>query len=220
MQPLIVVDVETTGLPGKTPEDLLCIVEVGAAFVDEHGEVRRAFGELVNPGAEIAEHPDVQPALEISGITPKMLAAQGRPAVRVAKEFLCWVESLPGPRPAVTAYNREFDMGMLMGEHFPGPWRLCVVGLPDAPCLMLESLQVMAQHCDPEREDNPLQVKHWAKPGDDDCWKWPKAEETIPWLRERGHYIPELREHRAMDDAIMEAHIAVALEKEDRHGDQ
>lgn len=213
MQPLIVVDVETTGLPGKTPPDLLRIVEVGAVFVDEWGEIRRSFGEMVNPGAEIVEHDKVQAALAISGLTFEEIKTFGRPELRVAKELLVWVESLPGPRPAVTAYNRDFDMGML-GD---GPWRLALSGVPLAPCLMLESMRVMAQHCDVERDDNPLQLVKWkADKGMDDPWKWPKAEEAIAWFRGRGHYIPELRGHRALDDAIMEAHVAVALEKEDR----
>jgi len=218
MNPLIVVDVETTGLPGKTPPELLRIVEVGAAFVDEHGDIRRTFGEIVSPGAEIAEHPKVQDALAISGLTPELLVERGRTEVRVAKEFLCWVESLPGPRPHATAYNRDFDMGMLSD----GPWRLALSGVPLAPCLMLESLKAMVEH------GGPLVQKPWAK-GDPppalellesgaegDWYKWPRADETIPWLRERGHYIPALREHRALDDAVMEAWVAVALGKEGR----
>ena len=203
MNPTLIVDTETTGLPGKTPDNLLHIVEVGCAVVDRWGDVCGSWGVIVNPGEDVVADPSVRPALDVSGLTPQIIVERGiRPAV-AAKRMIRWLAMLPAG-VHWTAFNRNFDAGMLDR----GPWPLVLHGMPMADCLMLRAMAVMERHCDPDSHEGPL-VWMGSK------YKWPKAFEAIDWLRERGHEIPEMRHHRAVDDAVMEAGIAVALEVEE-----
>ena len=141
---------------------------------------------------------------------------RGSPADAVASRFRYWLDGCPvGIRS--TAFNRRFDFHpLLLGGP---PWNL-QTEVPAAGCIMELGLEILAPFCDREAGTGPLK---WLAPreryaGEQGQWKWPKASEAATWLRSRGHSIPELRSHRALDDARTEAAILVANEAIQMHG--
>lgn len=96
----IVVDVETTGMKAETQD----IIEVGALRVRQ-GQVEAEFSSLVG-----LEKTSYLPAFitDLTGITARMLAADGRPLDEVMAGFL----SFAGDRPLV-GHNVIFDCRFL-----------------------------------------------------------------------------------------------------------
>lgn len=216
---IMVVDVETTGLPGKTPDHLLHVTEVGAAVIDTTGEIHDRFVCLVNPGEGVLRAPECYDALTFAGreleeVVTELLA-RGKDPAGAAALFGLWVQRVAPTIAGWTAFNVEFDAGMLARP----PWGVSagLDSIPPTPCLMHLAHQIMVPHCVNGREDNPLKWLAWKwnpETGRRGDWKWPKSEEAVEWFRGHGHEIPALAHHRALDDAIMEAHLAVALERE------
>lgn len=205
MPPLLVIDLETTGLPGKTPPHLLRIVEIGAVVITQEGEILHELSVLIRQPREILTHPETQVSMGIHGITVEELQEHGvdeAPGPRgAAARFRSWVAAarLRYGFFGATSYNRIFDFDSFL---YRPEWDLGSLGLLKMPCLMLATFDAMKR--------NGLTLR-----GASGRAKNPKVGEAVEWLRGRGHPFPEgLRVHRALDDAKTEAAIAVALHKE------
>lgn len=95
--PLVVVDVETTGLDPKADQ----IIEIGAIKIMGFEPVDQ-FNSLIASSIPLTD--DI---IRITGITPKML--EGQPAMNgVLKNFLKFIEG-----SILVAHNAEFDISMI-----------------------------------------------------------------------------------------------------------
>lgn len=92
-----VIDIETTGLA----LDENCIIELAGIKVCD--ESREEFSTLVIPSNPVSDS-----VTELTGITPEMLAAEGRPLKEALKLFLDFVGS-----DRVVGYNLSFDCAFL-----------------------------------------------------------------------------------------------------------
>lgn len=104
MASFVVVDLETTGLPGKPPGWEPRVVEVGAVVV--------ADGALVAPPEEHLRDPRAAEALRINGLTPDEILARGVPEDEAADRLVRWMvrvtgESAPGWLRAVAGTLAE-----------------------------------------------------------------------------------------------------------------
>lgn len=103
-QPIVVWDVETTGVDPETDR----IVQVAAAYF-EGGKLVRAASSLANPGRDIPEA-----AAAVHGITAEMVADAPEPKSaigRVCDEVLCCYTS---EKAWGAAYNAGFDRDFLL----------------------------------------------------------------------------------------------------------
>ena len=201
--PFIVVDIETTGLPGKPAGWMPRIVEVGAVVVtaDLRVVADGGFGVIVKQPETHLRDPRAAGAWGLSDLTPEMVLADGiaEPiaALRLAS-WLGWAKARYGA-VRVRSFNMAFDMGFLRRA----PWYIADLCLPGTD-IMLDAKAVMG----------PAGALPQWENGD---YKWPKAEEAEAFYRARSHVIPtEGTAHRALRDAIVEAYIAVAIERERR----
>ena len=130
---IVVFDTETTGLPlhpsaplDKQPK----IIELGAALLNERGEVVDTFQQLLHPGEEITAE-----ITKITGITNDQLVGQPKFA-----DVLPQLREFFGRAFAVFAHNLPFDRALLRFdlqragcEDFPWPPdEYCTVGLHKA----------------------------------------------------------------------------------------
>lgn len=106
----IIFDVETTGLSkkGKPLEDQPHIIEIGAIYIDDDGNVTRTISQLLNPGIPL---PDPKMTKKICGIeenqlTDKPLFSEFRP---ILTQFFTDADNL-------IAHNAAFDVLMLNNE--------------------------------------------------------------------------------------------------------
>lgn len=99
--PLVVVDVETTGLSPRTHD----VIEIGAVKL-VNGEIHDRFHRMIQPGRPIS-----QATREITGIGPKDLADAPSPDT-VWPEFFQWAAG-----GVLTAHNAAFDVGFLARAH-------------------------------------------------------------------------------------------------------
>lgn len=98
-QPLIVLDVETTGFK---PEDGHEIIELGAQKIVRE-KVLDEFHALIKPSRSL--DPEV---IRIHGITDDLLAEQGKDATEVFPAFLSFIGSA-----TLVGHNIAFDLGFL-----------------------------------------------------------------------------------------------------------
>lgn len=127
---IVVFDTETTGLPlhpdaplEKQPK----IIELGAALLDNEGNVVETFQQLLHPDEEITAE-----ITKITGITNEQLSDQPKFA-----EALPQLREFFGRAFAVFAHNLPFDKKLLMYdlkrvscEDFPWPeTEYCTIGL-------------------------------------------------------------------------------------------
>lgn len=200
--PCVVVDTETTGLPGKPPGWEPRIVEVGAVVVtaDLRVVADLGFQVLVKQPADHLRDPRAVGAWGLSDLTPEKVLDDGTAEPIAALWFALWLGWAKAVHGAarVRAFNQAFDHGFLRRP----PWYLEYLR-PIGPCIMLEATKAM---------DRENALPRWAN-GEP---KWAKAEEAAAFYRQRGHEIPEAGTHRALPDAILEAYIAVAMERERR----
>jgi len=95
--PLVVLDVETTGLDPELDE----VIEVGAVRL-EGGRETATYHALVRPTRAVGE------SVHTHGLTDELLAREGRPA----RDVLAELASFVGAAPAV-GHNVEFDAAFL-----------------------------------------------------------------------------------------------------------
>jgi len=201
--PCIVVDIETTGLPGKPPGWIPRVVEVGAVVVTADLQVvgDMGFEVLVRQDEAHLRDPRAAGAWGLSDLTPEFVLAQGIAEPIAALRFALWLGWARAAHGAMhlRAFNEAFDFGFLR----KAPWHIDQLR-PPGPCIMLEATEAM---------DREGVLPRWA----DGSPKWAKSEEAEAFYRARGHAIPtEGTAHRALRDALVEAHIAVAIERERR----
>ena len=209
MTPLVVIDVETTGLPDRTDGFVPLVIEVGACVVDRLGVVRNPISFLVAQPPDHVASPSAAEALRINKLTPAMVAT-GLPPTEAADRLAAWLRVVAQRYGAdrVTAFNAEFDLGMLSAP----PWSFPERGIRPGPCVMLGAMSVMG----------PAGVLPPAPEGcpPDQRWKWPRAREAIIYFKPRYPGLPwlERRDHRARDDAWNEGCIASAIHKDTAGG--
>jgi DNA polymerase III epsilon subunit family exonuclease len=119
-RPYVVIDFETTGLYPAMGDE---ICEVGAVRV-ENGVSVREYCRLVNPGK-----PMDPAAVQVSGITPEMLAVEPLLEAVVA-DFLPLFDGA-----VIVAHNAEFDMGFLQ-------YKLVRMGRPQLGNPVLDTLEL------------------------------------------------------------------------------
>ena len=188
MKPVLVVDTETAGLPGRDAHAAL--VEVAAVVLSPDGAELAAWSSLVYASPTLlAHHADPLPICHIPHA--EILAAP--PAVEVFRALgRLWLEH---GKPLFCAYNHDFDKGVLAaayGRPLAVPW---------GPCLMhtAHAAMIAAQE---RGEETGLRWLDWKND-----WKWPTAEEAAAWLG-----IPvQAPAHRALADVRTEGAILVEL---------
>lgn len=131
--PLIVIDVETTGLGHKScPPRPDAVVQVGMAWREANGV--KTWSQYCHPGEQYLKSGRAQAALDVNGITPEILQA-AQPAAFVAEQFWQKVFQIESSGDAVQfrAYNKAFDAPFLAAE----PWRVPENRWGD--CIMLDA---------------------------------------------------------------------------------
>lgn len=129
---VLVLDVETSGFPRKNHAEevrdgtaLARVVEIGACFVSPGGEIHPPRSAVTR--VPLADHPSVDAALRVSGITREEVAA-ARPIDEVADALQRWWATLGAP--PVLAFPNTFEITMFEGENvlFPS-WESCLMGV-------------------------------------------------------------------------------------------
>ncbi|MCQ2078898.1 MAG: 3'-5' exonuclease [archaeon] len=207
---ILVIDTETTGLTGH-PKDR--VLEIGIAELTSDGEVRPVYGEMIRYDdivafdAEYINEKDGEPGCWIyrhstMDINDTLNAAKDLPTV------VSEVRDIVRGR-VVTSYNVPFDFGRFLDRE---PWNLreVVTMFDDVMDLASERVYEMADA--DSIDDKGLQFYLLKKR--DEC-HYPKC-----WVRSNEAYkalCPDdpmkvgNQTHRALDDALMEAHILRAL---------
>lgn len=200
MDPCIVLDIETTGLPNKPRGWAPQIVEIGAIVLTAAGELADTFEAMVQQPREHLTDPRAAFALGLADLTPEKILAEGRDADRLAIRFACWLGAMAERHKVrhLTAFNSQFDFGFLSGA----PWCLMATGLRPGEDIMLAAMDTMGP---------AGALPQWA----DGTYKWPKSEEAEAFFKARGHDVdyPGIK-HRALRDAGTEALIWRAILKE------
>lgn len=200
MNPCIVIDIETTGIPNKPRGWEPRIIELGAVVVTKAGELTDTFEALVQQPDEHLRDERAAYALGLADLTPERILAEGRDDDRLAVRFACWLGAMAERHNAreVRAFNQSFDFGFLTRA----PWNIQATGIPQGECIMLAAMGIMGPSG---------ALPRWAN-GE---YKWPKSSEAVEFFKARGHQVnwPGL-EHRALRDAAVEALVAVAIERE------
>lgn len=201
-RPILVVDLETTGLPGKLPRHLLMPIEFGACVVLPDGTVLRKRSILFRPPADVLDDPRIDGALQITGITRDELIRSGVPIDEAPGRLEAWAVAVAERDAPVfaTSFNRAFDFDAFLRAD-PWFWREDL--LPVGPCLMLAAQKRMGA-------DGAL---HRWRNGE---FKYPRVSEAASWLASCGVDLPHpARANRAGDDAWHEAMIAVGMLRQD-----
>ena len=199
MNPCIVIDTETTGLPNKPPGWKPRIIEIGAVVVTADHRLADTFQALVHQPEHHLRDPRGAPAWALADLTPELVLAQGAPASQVAQRLRRWVQQMAQVHQVreLRAFNQAFDFAFLRRS----PWRLLDL-LHEGRCIMLQSMAVMGA---------AGALPRWSS----GRYKWPKATEAEAFFRARGHHVAAPgRPHRALHDALLEAHIAIAMDRE------
>lgn len=178
---ILIVDIETTGLAGEPDAH---IVEVGVCELYQGETIIPVYRSTVAPYYPINSDWDNAWVFQNTTLTTDMVLS-GRPYSRVLRE-LHWI--LDG-RPA-TSYNYEFDFNRFLHRE---PWTIHNEPLP---CIMQAS--GAAYH-------DILPCSQYSG-----C---PSAQTTYSYLcPDNPAELPGgIEEHRALSDAIMEAHILKAM---------
>lgn len=200
MNPCIVLDIETTGIPNKPRGWEPRIIELGAVVVTAAGEVVEPISCLVQQPKEHLRDPRAAGAFALADLTPDRVLAEGRDEERLAIRFARWIgQQMERHGVAeLRAFNQTFDFGFLTCS----PWNLQATGLDQGECIMLAAQSIMG----------PAGALPQWENGE---YKWPKSSEAVEFFRGRGHSMdwPGL-EHRAKRDAAVEALVAIAIERE------
>lgn len=177
---ILVVDIETTGLRGE-PNDH--VVEVGVCRLNlDNNTIVPLYSAPVKPYYPMYEGWEKSWVFEHTTLTPaQVLEGESMEAVRAALTQLLVVSGSYS-----TSYNFEFDFDKFLRC---APWDLATRG---APCIMRASGRAYA-------DDLPCSEYSGC----------PSAQSTYSYLcPDNPAKLPGgIEEHRALSDAIMEAHI-------------
>lgn len=186
----IIFDTETTGLPqkGQPLEFQPHIIEFGAIYLDDDGQIIRTVNQLLNPGDKIWDNKikrfgDKLPPIitKITGITDADLV--GKPSFN---EFLPFLDRFFEGSYLLIAHNAVFDVAMLTNElERVGDNQEYITGFPWPK----QTICSMQEYTIPSK-------------------KWPKLNE----LYERIMGKPLKQTHRALDD-VMALHEILVKDK-------
>lgn len=185
MNPLYIVDTETTGLDGY-PQDL--VVEIGIVRVNlEKGTVRNVMDTVV--GYDTGSWPACMCSSWIfSNSTLTTEEVDRAPRMKTVVDLVRG--TLSGKH--VTSYNRSFDFGRFLNEP---PWNLreCTVR---EPCVMLAADAVA---------EIPRSGSYYDRPA------WPRLENAYAYLCPDNPEGIGDQDHRALSDARMAGWVAIEL---------
>lgn len=176
---ILVVDIETTGLRGE-PEDH--IVEVGVARLNlDNFDIIPIYGALVKPYYPLWDGWQQSWVFENTSLKPSDVLNNGLDMEYVRAELTTVLNG-----HYATSYNYEFDFTKFLHQD---PWDIPSL---KAPCIMLASGRAYA-------DDLPCSSHSGC----------PSAQSTYSYLcPDNPAKLPNgIEEHRALSDAIMEAHI-------------
>ena len=122
---LVVLDTETTGLEPELGHEIIELAAQKVVGRDVVGE----FAALVTPTRPVP--PD---AAAVHGITPELLAAEGKPASEVFPAFLAFLGDA-----GIVAHNAAFDIAFL-NRH------LALLGLPALTNSVLDTLELAKRY--------------------------------------------------------------------------
>ncbi|MAG27413.1 hypothetical protein CMI47_17920 [Candidatus Pacearchaeota archaeon] len=206
--PFIVVDCETTGITGKPDGFVAHVVEIGACVVTETGEVLDSLAFFVRQSPEVLDDPRAARAFEITGIDRQQVVRDGLPLEIASKVFALWVAAHRNLHNAseIRAFNQAFDFVFLRAPEW-NTFSRARVG--EGECLMLAAMEIMG----PAGALPP--APRWAQ-DKGQPWKWPRVAEAVAFFNGKGHDIAwgANSAHRALEDCLKEAALAVAIEKE------
>jgi len=208
LDPFIVIDLETTGIPnghGFEPR----IIEVGTALVDAEGHVEPGPAFFVRqPETHLFDH-RARSAYRITGIDPQMVLERGLAENEAARTLLDWIAEMKDRYDvkSIRAFNSEFDFAFVDRE----PWNLFQnSGLKKGRCIMKAAVDVMGP-----AGALPAPPPYIREQRPEEKYKWPKFTEALAYFNGRGYAIGwDSAAHRASQDAIKEALVAVAIERE------
>lgn len=193
--PLMVLDTETTGLPRDSWAE---VVELGCVLLGKDGAEVASWQTLIRP--EVLDE-RCDGALKVNQIARTELEAAD-PVGVVLPRFAAWLdgEGFGARSPWTTAFNIGFDRQMLERSGFVLPW---------ANCIMLRAQELMgpagALQPAPERIATRGQR-----------WKWPSLAEAARFFDVNQAAMGDA--HRALTDARVAAHIAVAIQRRSLEG--
>lgn len=178
---IFVVDIETTGLTGE-PESH--IVEVGIVELFKQKHVIPIYHSIVAPYYPISKDWDQSWVFQNTSLTPEQVLT-GRSVTKVIMDLHLFLDKQPA-----TSYNYAFDFGRFLDRD---PWRICNEPMP---CIM--------EACGAAYGD-VLPCNKFSG-----C---PSAQSSYSYLcPDNPAELPGgIEEHRALSDAIMEAHILKAM---------
>jgi len=205
VNPCTVIDCETTGLPKDGYEPL--VVEIGACVVTAEGHVKNPIGFFVKQDKEALYAPEAEGAFKITKIDREQVLAEGLEPEEAARRLAEWVDrvALRYDVRELRAFNQEFDFGFLTVQ----PWDVFArTNLVPGEDIMFAAMDIMG-------EAGALPpAPEWAQKRGQPH-KWPKVTEALAFFNGRGHDIRwGSQAHRAQEDAVKEAMIAVAIEAE------
>ena len=206
--PFIVVDCETTGLTNRPEGFVAHVVEIGGCVVDVEGQVIDSLAFFVRQPPEVLEDPRAEEAFRITGIDRQELNREGLPIPLATKIFALWAAAHRNLHGAseIRAFNQAFDFAFLRSS----PWKtFSRARVREGECLMLAAMDIMG----PAGALPP--APRWAQEKGQP-WKWPKVSEAVAFFNGRGHDIAwgKNSAHRALEDCLKEAALAVAIERE------
>jgi DNA polymerase III epsilon subunit-like protein len=192
MNPCIIIDIETTGLPNKPRGWSPGVVEIGAVVVTSDGQLADTFDALVQqPPEHLTDHRAAF-ALGLADLTPELITQKGRDADRIAIRFACWLGAMAERHGArhLQAFNQSFDFGFLTRS----PWSVQATGLSQGEDIMTAAQSIMGP---------AGALPQWAS-GE---YKWPRSSEAAEFfgVEHQGTV------HRALPDAQTEALIWIEI---------
>lgn len=158
------------------------VIELGAVCIDEWGRHRSTFSALIAPSSEdIFKDWKVKKALSVSNIAiDQLLAAPSLDEVR--NSFQDWINQCPSEKKLCLAFNVKFDKRRLEHAGIHLNWGKCVL----------------------EMSREIMKAKNHAVLDKNGRRKAPSLKDSCEFF---GVPYPE-NAHRALEDALVTAHIA------------
>lgn len=203
---MLIIDTETTGLIGYPMDRVL---EIGIAEMDEKTfEVKPVYSALVHYEdqndffARYRENRGPIWVFDNTDMTPEMIAEEGKDVSEVVDD----VRSILNGK-CVTSYNVPFDFRKFLMHD---PWKLkevCTVGFDIMDAATARVRELVRKGWMEDKELRDRLTSDW----EDFPKKWVRSQDAYRVLCPDDPAHIGKQSHRALDDAIMEAHILSAL---------
>ncbi len=203
---MLIIDTETTGLAGYPMDRVL---EIGIAEMDEKSfEVNPVYSALVKYAdqdeyfAKYKENRGPIWVFDNTDMTPEMIAEEGKDVSEVVDDVRNIVSG-----KAVTSYNVPFDFRKFLMHD---PWKLkgiCTIGFDIMDSATARVYELVRKGWMEDKDLRERLINDWEEfPG-----KWVRSADAYKILCPDDPAHIGNQTHRALDDAIMEAHILSAL---------